>query len=38
MEHIFMSLYTGKEIHGDNWAELPIDNVVVKRVEYLAKI
>ena len=33
-----MSLYTGRDIHIDDWLELSIDNDVVKRVEELAKI
>ena len=33
-----MMLYTGKEIHIDDWVELPIDGDVIKRVEDLAKI
>ena len=34
----FISLYTAKYIHSDNWVELPIEKDVVKRVEELAKI
>ena len=33
-----MSLYTRKEIHVDDWIQLPIENEVVKRVEELSKI
>ena len=33
-----MLLYTGKEIHIDDWVELPIDKYAVKRVEEMAKI
>ena len=32
-----MSLYTGKEIHSDDGMELHIDDVVVKKLEELAK-
>ena len=30
-----MSFYTGKWIHGYKWDELPIDEYVINRVEYL---
>ena len=33
---LFMYLYTEKKKHCDDWIELPIDDDVVKRVEYLA--
>ena len=33
----FMSLYTGKKIHGYDWHELPIDDEVIHRVEELAE-
>ena len=32
----FMSLYTGKKIHGYIWNEIPIDDDVISRVEELA--
>ena len=32
----FMSLYTGKKLHAYVWTELPIDEDVIERVEYLA--
>ena len=32
----FMSLYTGKKLHAYVWKELPIDENVIERVEYLA--
>ena len=35
--HYFMSLYTGKRIHGYKWKELPIDEYVIDRVETLAE-
>jgi hypothetical protein len=35
--HYFMSLYSGKRIHGYKWKELPIDEYVIARVEELAK-
>ena len=35
--HYFMSLYTGKQIHGYKWDELPIDEYVIDRVEFLAE-
>ena len=34
--HYFMSLHSGKRIHGYNWDELPIDDYVIERVEALA--
>ena len=34
--HYFMSLHTGKRIHGFQWDELPIDEHVIQRVEALA--
>ena len=36
-ERYFMSLNTGKRIHGFKCDELPIDDHVIKRVEALAK-
>ena len=36
--HFFMYLYTGKEIHSNDWVESPVDDEVVKRVEELAKL
>ena len=33
-----MSLYTGKDIHINDWIELPIDDEVFKRVEELEQI
>ena len=35
--HYFMSLYSGKRIHGYRWKELPIDDYVISRVEELAE-
>ena len=35
--HYFMSLYSGKRIHGYKWKELPIDDYVINRVEELAE-
>ena len=35
--HYFMSLHTGKRIHGFQWDELPIDEYVIERVEALAE-
>ena len=35
--NLFMSLYTGKQIHRYDWMELQIDDEVVKRVEEIAK-
>ena len=35
--HYFMSLHTGKRIHGFQWDELPIDDHVIERVEALAE-
>ena len=35
--HYFMSLYSGKRIHGYEWRELPIDEEVITRVEELAE-
>ena len=35
--HYFMSLHTGKRIHGYIWDELPIDEYVIERVESLAE-
>ena len=32
-----MLVYTRKEIHSDDWLELPIDDEVAKRVEELEK-
>ena len=34
--HYFMSLHSGKRIHGYEWEELPIDEHVIERVEALA--
>ena len=34
--HYFMSLHSGKRIHGYNWDELPTDDYVIERVEALA--
>ena len=34
--YYFMSLATGKQIHSNNWVELPITQAVIDRVEYLA--
>ena len=36
--HFFMSMYTVKYIHSNDWVESHIDDEVVKRVEELAKI
>ena len=36
--HLFMSLYTGKVIHSNDWVELLIYDEVVTRIEELAKI
>ena len=33
-----MLVYTGKYIHSNDWAELPIDDEFVKSLEELAKI
>ena len=35
--HYFMSLYSGKRIHGYKWDELPVDDYVIERVESLAE-
>ena len=35
--HYFMSLHSGKRIHGYEWEELPIDEHVIERVEALAE-
>ena len=35
--HYFMSLHSGKRIHGFQWDELPIDEHVIERVEALAE-
>ena len=35
--YYFMSLHTGKRIHGYHWKELPVDEYVIERVESLAK-
>ena len=35
--HYFMSLYSGKKLHGYDWVELPITNDVIHQVENLAK-
>ena len=35
--HYFMSLRTGRKIHGFQWNELSIDDYVVERVEVLAE-
>ena len=35
--YYFMSLYSGKRIHSYHWAEVPIDDDVIERVEALAK-
>ena len=35
--HYFMSLHTGRRIHGYEWEELPIDEHVIERVEDLAE-
>ena len=35
--HYFMSLYSGKRIHGYKWDELPVDEYVIERVESLAE-
>ena len=34
--HYFMSLHSGKRIHGYHWDELPIDEHAIERVESLA--
>ena len=36
-EHYFMSLHSGKRIHGFQWDELPIDDHVIEIVEALAE-
>ena len=33
----FISLHTGKRIHGYYWKEIPVDKYVIERVESLAK-
>ena len=35
--HYFMSLHSGKRIHGYKWEELPIDEHIIERVESLAE-
>ena len=35
--HLFVSLYTGKEIHSDAWMELPIYGDVLKIMEEPSK-
>jgi hypothetical protein len=35
--HYFMSLYSGKKLHGYEWHELPITDEVISQVEELAK-
>ena len=35
--HYFMSLHSGKRIHGYEWQELPIDEHVIEQVGDLAK-
>ena len=35
--HYFMSLYSGRRIHGYSWDELPVDDYVIERVENLAE-
>ena len=35
--HYFMSLYSGKRIHGYKWEVLPIDAHIIERVEQLAE-
>ena len=35
--HYFMSLYSGKRIHGYKWEVLPIDDHIIARVEQLAE-
>ena len=35
--HYFMSLYSGKRIHGYKWEALPIDEHIIARVEQLAE-
>ena len=35
--HYFMSLYSGKRIHGYKWDVLPIDEHVITRVEQMAE-
>ena len=32
-----MSLYTGKEIHGYDWKELPINDEVIDRIDEIAR-
>ena len=34
--HYFVSLHSGKHIHGYNWDELPTDDYVIERVKSLA--
>ena len=36
-EHYFMSLRTGKRIHGYRWQELPLDEHMIERVEAMAE-
>eukprot|EP00957_Ditylum_brightwellii_P021182 1596900-Ditylum_brightwellii.AAC.1 len=36
-ENYFMSLYTGGEIHGYVWKELPIGDEITDRVDELAR-
>ena len=36
--HYFISLYSGKRIHGYKWERLPIDEHIIERVEQLAKV
>ena len=35
--YYFMSLYTGRELHSNQWEELPTDDDVIEMVENLAK-
>ena len=35
--YYFMSLHTGKRIHGYQWDELPVDKYVIERVEAIAE-
>ena len=35
--YYFMSLFTGRELHSNNWDELPIDEEVIAKVEQMAK-
>ena len=35
--YYFMSLHTGRELHTNEWDELPIDEEVIARVEELAE-